>query len=311
MESNSEAVPEAQGTKTSGWKRLLYIILIVVPIITLLEFGIGMMFAIRGLPILVQQRLLEQRNQVAGLAMNLLVNAILAPGERLQQMQFKDIGADIALLVQDYPEITEVYRIEGKGKATTYFTKLQEEKIHQEISEIAPTAIDTIRFNNCLWDTTCKFGWHWLDIQDRRFLLFYFKTAMGDFLVVRDIEELKTHLPAILDGCQRRLAVFADYFLPFPPIGAQLKFYDQNGNNFCTYGNPRGKGWDDILEQKASFLPWKMTVQIFSEQSELFDVAALKNRFPWKGIIQIVIGVACIIVLARSSRRYWWGGNGN
>jgi hypothetical protein len=249
-------------------------------------------------------RMNDQQFQVSSMLNVLLVNSLAEPGERLTRSVCNDIGAEVATWVRDYPDVIGVHTIVGKN-ITNYLTRATSPVYQKIMEQNALSMLDTLHFYNCVWDSTCQLAHQWINIEDFRLLCSFFRTPTQIFLVVRDTEKLKKGLSKILDDCRRQMYPFDYYFRPHEPFGAQIKFFDEGYNNFLTYGNPTGKGWERIQEVKVPFLPWKRKVQIF-DQHEPPIVSSVEKLTWWLAVIMVAIGVLCVLWLGWLGRGYAW-----
>jgi hypothetical protein len=293
--------------KRNTWKRVFFIVLILLPIILFLEATLGTMMGSGGAGFLVRNQLVEERNQAARLTSNLLIDHLSEPGHDLWLFELKGMAPDeMTFLVREYPELFGVYFLSKDGKTTNLLREFPSAGTQEEVINLIPSVIDSVSFATASWNPTWKSGLLWRDVGIHPYSFSCFQTNGGTYVVVMDIEQLKVQLPTIFDQWQRRLITFIDYFLPFPEFAAQVKFYDSNGDNFYTLGNPKAKGWDQILDQRLSYLPWKMTVQIFPQDKLLISIASMAGRMPWQPVIPLIIGTICILVLAWTARKSWW-----
>ena len=293
--------------KPSTWKRIFFIVLILVPMVLFWEATFGTIAGSMGAGFLVRNQLLNERNQAAHLISNLLVDHLFESGHELWLFQLRNMDPDeMTSLVKEYPELIGVYFLDQNGNIRTLLQEFPSAGTQEDIIRTIPEIVDSASFITASWDTTWKRGIQWRDVKRHPYSFGCFQTDAGTYIVVSDIEELKTRLPTIFDHWQRRLSIFGDYFLPFPNFSAQVKFFDSSGDNFYTLGNPKGQGWDQILDTKLPYLPWKMTVQIFPHDTRLISVAATTKKIPWGPVIPLIIGVICILVLAWTARKWWW-----
>jgi hypothetical protein len=298
---------DAQIKKPGRWKRVFFIVLILLPIVLFLEATLGTMMSSGAIGFFVQNQLLEERNQAARLTSNVLIDHLTETGHELWLFQLRGMAPDeITFLVKEYPELFGVYLLGKDRKTTSLLQEFPSAGIQERIISLIPAVVDSVTFFTASWDTTWKRGLLWREVEKHPYSFGCFQSDGGTYVVVMDIERLKAQMPAILDQWQRRLISFGDYFLPFPEFAAQVKFYDINGDNFYTLGNPKGTGWDQILDQRLSYLPWKMTVQIFPQDKLLISIASMAGRMPWQPVIPLIIGVICILVLAWTARKSWW-----
>ena len=307
MTAETPTDDKAQNPKVPIRKRIAYVILVLLSAFLMLDFGLGRIFSSQGMGYLVYNQLLEQRNQVGNLTAGVLANSLLEPGERLTRWVSKDIDEEIATWGHYYPDIIGVHIIEEK-RLPNHLPRGNTPVYGKIIEQTIPPMLDTLQFINCPWDSTCQFANQWINIEDYRLLCSFFRTPTQTFLVVRNTEKLKQGISAILDKGQNRFPLFYQYFQPFPRFGAQIKFLDEGYNEFCTYGNPRGRGWDEILNTKVPYLPWKMKVQIFPEQTHLLDAASSKNKIDIRRVLVVIIGVLSVLMIGWFGRGFWWEG---
>jgi hypothetical protein len=247
-------------------------------------------------------RLNDHRFQVSSLLNYSLVNYLTEPGEGLTRSGCNDIGAEIAAWASDYPDLIEVHIIAGE-KITSYLNRATSPAYQKIIEQNAISMMDTLRFYNCGWDSTCQIADQIIDVENSHLLFIFFRIPEKTFLVVRDTEKLKQGLSKILDDFRRQLYPFGYYFRPDMSFGAQIKFFDENHTNFLTYGNPSGKGWERIRDGKFPFLPWKIKVQIF-DQHQPPIVASVEKLISRSSIFIAVIGVICVLWLGWLGRGY-------
>jgi len=288
--------------KLGSGKKALYIILIALPIFILLQMSLMSFIGVMGVNYLAVCQLTEQRSQVGMAASKILFQRRMAPAEKLILMKFPRDNMEAAALALEFPEITEIYLFSNDG-FKTIFTAAPSAKIHDGIAKTALAVKDTISFINAYWDTTFKTSTGLMEIEGNKYAFTFIRKGGDLRLIVVDPEKLKPLLPEIFHRAESNIhSSFGDYFSrPFPRYGAQLKFYDESGENFCTYGDPKGRGWDDIFDIDLSKLPWRLTVQIFPKQENLIDSAAAAGKIPWPLIIEFIIAVVCIILAVHFS----------
>jgi len=254
----------------------------------------------------------EQRSHVSDLIGNLLVNYLFDPEERLTRLVSGDIGAEVAAWENESPDLIGVHVIAGKG-ITNYLTSATPPEYQKVIEQKVLFMLDTLRFCNCWWDSTCQFANRAIDVDDMHLLCIFLRTPSYTYLLARDTKKLKQGLSAILDAGQRRLYPIGDYFHPKARFGAQVEFFDEADNNFCTYGNSTEKDWESIPEQSMPFLPWKMRIQVFEQREH--TIATFVEHYVWWGLaFHWAIGLGCVIWLGWLGRGYAWetkksGGN--
>jgi hypothetical protein len=297
--------PNSPTPKRSILKKVIYILLIVIPILILLETSIGMIIGVKGINFLSYQRLLEQRGQITTLVFNILRLSVLEPGEKFYYLQSKsDLPIDMTVIAQDCPETVGIYRLNTDGTTTNYLQHFPSIEIQNRIIEAAPTLMDELNFIKTYWNPNWKFDHQSVEFDDNTYLYTYLQNDTDTYIIVTDLEKLKIRLPDIFERRQKQFAVFAKYFLPLPQYGAQIKFFDQNGSNFFTLGTPQGTSWDDIWEGDFNNFPWTWSVQLFSKNETLVQSASVKDSTPWGFVIQLIIGIACIIILPWYARKY-------
>ena len=288
--------------KLGSGKKAVYIILIALPIYILLQMSLMLFIGVKGVNYFALAQLNEQRGRVGMAASKILLQRRMSPAEKLILMEFPRDNMETAALALEFPEITEINLFTNDG-FQTIFTAAPSAKIHDGIAKTALAVKDTISFINAYWDTTFKTSAGLMEIEGNKYALTFIKKGGDLRLIVVDPEKLKPQLPEIFHRAESNIhSSFGDYFSrPFPRYGAQLKFYDESGENFCTYGEPKGRGWDDIWDIDLSILPWRMTVQIFPEQEILIDNAAAVGKIPWPLIIELFIAIVCIILAVHFS----------
>jgi len=129
--------------------------------------------------------------------------------------------------------------------------------------------------------------------------------------MVSDPEKLKPLLPQIFRNAESGMPLFAGYFGQHPLFAAQLKFYDESGENFYTYGDPQGRGWDDIRDTPLWVIPARLTIQIFPRQEAMIDLAEAAGSWQWSfadvlhwwSIVKFIIAVILIFLLGHFSPR--------
>lgn len=296
---------ESTSLKRTTWKKVLYIILIAIPILILLEAGIGLIIHIKGVSHFSHQKLIEQRGQITTLIFNILRLSVLEPGEKFYYLQSKsDLPIDMTVIAQDYPETVGIYRLNHDGTTTNYLQFFPSPEIQNHIIDTAPSLLRELKFIDTYWNPNWKFSRRLVDFENQPLLYTYFKGDTETYLIVTDVEKLKIRLPDIFERWQKQFAVFAKYFLPFPEYGAQIKFFDQDGSNFFTLGTPQGTAWTDIWEGDLDYFPWTWSVQLFSKNEALVQSASAKDNIPWGFVIQLIVGIACIIILPWYARKY-------
>ena len=161
--------PNSPPPKRSTWKKVLYIILIVIPILILLEAGIGIIISVKGVSHLSYQRLLEHRGQITTLVYNLLNLSVLEAGEKFYYLQSKsDLPLDMTVIAQDYPETVGIYRLEDDHTTTNYLQHFPSTQFQDHITETAPSLLEELNFNKAYWDTNWTVGPQVADRQPLR-----------------------------------------------------------------------------------------------------------------------------------------------
>jgi hypothetical protein len=305
MEGNMDA--NAATKKPSILKRVFYIVLIVLAIILFLEATLGTMLGVKGTEYFAETQLQKERYLATNLANFILLDHLQAPGHQLWLFQTAGMASDrMTILAKEYPEIFGVYLVGKNGKTTPLLQGYPSAQIQEKVISLIPSIMDSANFATTYWDSTWKRDLQWRDVTQRPYFFGSFQTDDGTYVVVMDIEKLKSQLPAIFDQGQKRLGIFAKYFLPVPRLGAQIKFFGSNGDNFYTLGNPKGQGWDQIYDLELPYLPWKMSVQIFPKDTRLIALADAMGKTPWQPLIPFIIGIICILVLGWTARKSWW-----
>ena len=282
-------------------KKALYIILIALPIIILLQMCITASLSIKA----VNQNALQQLNdQIRHAGMSgaaILWNRRLAPAKKLSSLEFPRDNMEAAALALEFHEITEINQF-ADGGFKTIFTAAPSAKIHDGIAKTALAMKDTISFINAYWDTTYTQYEALVEIEESKYTFTFVKKGEDLRLIALDPDKLKPQLPEIFACAERQSPFSAKYFHPAERFTSQIKLYDESGANFFTYGDPKGRGWDDIWDMDLPILPWRMTVQIFlREEIKLLDSASVAGKIPWFPIVEFIIAVVCIILAVHFS----------
>ena len=282
-------------------KKALYIILIALPIIVLLQMCITASLSIKA----VNQNALQQLNdQIRHAGMSgaaILWNRRLAPAKKLSLLELPRDNMKAAALKLEFPEIIEINQLKD-DEVVTIFTAAPSAKIHDSIAKTALAMKDTISFINAYWDTTYTQCEALVEIEESKYTFTFVKKGEDLSLIALDPDKLKPQLPEIFACAERRSPFSAKYFHPAERFTSQIKLYDESGENFFTYGEPKGRGWDDIWDIDLSKLPWRMTVQIFpQEEIKLIDSASAVGKTPWAPIVEFFIAVVCIILAVHFS----------
>ncbi|NQS96847.1 MAG: hypothetical protein HQ591_00180 [candidate division Zixibacteria bacterium] len=126
-----------------GWlHKVLYFILLALPVIILLQFAIGITNVVRSVRILAKVRLFEERERVLETTLWILHQRQLAPAEKLNLMKFPRDNTKAAALSLEFPEITEINLLKREGEYTTIFTAAPSAEIHDGIAKKAPILQD-------------------------------------------------------------------------------------------------------------------------------------------------------------------------
>jgi hypothetical protein len=315
MDSNPQETG-VQISKTSVWKKLFSIILLIIPTITLIYSGGRNIATTMETSEMAYQQLLEQQREVMELTQNLLYySVVLEVGEKLTKTDWKDMSSTLRALIINHPEIILICSINGNGGFNTHYyegDKIDKKESLLNVIDFLPDCyhilIDTVEYSvkekEFEKEPVINAYSH-----DKHLIASYgyYKACISEFIITSDIDKLKERMPIIFNNLQSRLPAFGKYFLESNKTHAQVRFYDQTGKNFYNIGNPDSTGWDVIQKQHVGFLPWEIKVQIFPRQSELLEQASLRGKVPWEEIIPNLIGVIGIILLALQIKQYWLG----
>jgi hypothetical protein len=316
MGSNSQGGTVIQTTKRSLRKRIFYAILLAVPTVILIQSGIKNIITSRAIDETAYLQLLDQEGAIAQFSLNLLYNsAVLEVGERLNKTDLEDLPGAMSTLIEDHPEIMAICSLQGRDSLTIHYSAV----VPPETPELLINAPNMFPNTADVDKDTLEWGvkrWYFQrdpimnTYCEKQFLISYigyFKARTYAIVAISDMDRIKERVPVIFDYWQRSLPAFWQRFLRSRGCNAQVRFYDQAGENFYTIGNPKAKGWDVIERRDVGFLPWRMEVQVFPRRSKLIEWASSRGTVPWGRIVPNVSGVVCIILLALLTKRYWWG----
>ena len=216
-----------------GWvHKVLYFILLALPVIILLQFAIGITNVVRGTRILAKVRLFEERERVFETVFWILHQRQLAPAEELNLMEFPRDNTKVAALSLEFPEIIEINLLKGENEYTTIFTAAPSAKIHDGIAKMAPSLKDTISIRPpAFGEPTCQARVGLVEIEEVEYIFTFVEKDDETILMVSDPEKLKPLLPQIFHHAESGMPLFAEYFDQYTNFAAQLKFYDKSGEN--------------------------------------------------------------------------------
>ena len=212
--------------------KVLYFILLALPVIILLQFAIGITNVIRSARILAKVRLFEERERVLETTLWILHQRQLAPPEELNLMKFPRDNTKAAALSLEFPEITEINLLKGEGEYTTIFTAAPSAEIHDGIAKRAPSLKDTISIRPPdFGNPTCQARVGLVEIEEIEYIFTFVEKDDETILMVSDPEKLMPLLTQIFHNAESGMPLFAEYFDQYTNFAAQLKFYDKSGEN--------------------------------------------------------------------------------
>jgi hypothetical protein len=294
--------------KPGTGRRVMYFVLLFVPIVALLYFGVGAIGLMKGLGALTKLHLMDKQGQVEEMAMRALFEGLHPPGELLTQLHSPIDRKAISSLVQDRPGLVEIGTIKG-GKYRAAVSYVESEKVRAEISKLARVVSDTVSWHKTYTgvspDLDYEFNVSPVKINGGSFTFTFCNLGDEIGVVVTEVGKVKSVLQEIFEGMKETNQVlFEDYFGYYPgTYTAEIKLYDEAGENFFTFGRGMGEGWDDIWESGLMYVPWRMTVQLFSQNAWEVKQAETARKVPWVGIALLVVAVVMVFLLGHLSPR--------
>ncbi len=281
------------------FRKIAIIALVFIPLWALLRMTIGAYLGMNFLGLYFSQQFEDDRFQLQHHLTTVFLERFTYPLEELGAASLPVKSSEAARIVKRCPEIIAVDRISPDGAAANLFNDTPTVEAHQNIVETALAIKDTLPFNRAYWDTTQWFLLSPVEVEGRELMFHWLKREGSLYLLTVAPERLKAVLPDIISRYQRsHPSEFASHF---PPYGhsAELKFYDNTGENFYTLGAPEGGAWGEMYDSTPRFLPWRVTIRIFTggSREQMLEAAKTPEEnyilFAYSGIAAV-----CVIFLA-------------
>jgi len=290
---------EQESKPRGSGRRVLLLILAVVPIFILIETTGMTIFSAKGVT-LMSRIILEQNITDAGqLASSILFYHRMETIKELEEINLPKENVKLFDLGLKHPEIIEVNQISGGKGYASYFTAAPSAAIHDAIIKNSTLALDSakISFNNAFWDTSLKIHEELIEVDSISYLFTFLKTGETVKLLVFDAAELVPNLKKIFDEGVEKRQFGKNYFRRFGNYTANLKIFDRSGKEIFAYGDAMGRAWKDTWDMELKTLPWKMQVQLYCENPMLISSAEAAGAFPWWQMIISLIAITAVVWL--------------
>ena len=299
---------QVQYTKPSTWKRVVYFILLIIPVLLMLSQAVSLYGVLKISGIQTKMKLEDKRFEIISLVWESILHRMDAPAKKLALLKLPKENDDIAKIALEFPEITEMYRI-TEGKVSPVYTKAESAKLHDIITKAAVSVYDTLDIrSNCgsgyYTDYKYPYKRKRVDLEGDVFIFTYVELPDEIRLIVADGRYYTTILPEIMEGGAEFDPKFYEELAGrYPVVFTQVKFYDADSTLLYTFGTPQGEGWDDILELNFSYLPLKISVQYYPVNNLEIFMAKNADIKIWKSLVYFIIAIICIILLGHFSAR--------
>ncbi len=289
-------------------KKIIYLILMLVPILILLQMTAGVFAFSKSLGLFKQVELDDKSSEVWVFAYKTLFSRIQMPSEYLARFHLPEDIPQIDYLVDTFPEIVEIGTIKG-GKYESFYTNISSPVIRETTAEKAPLVNDTTKicespsnldpysiFENKVVN---------LDMDGKDYIFIFSPVGEETRLIVNDLGFMKNHFDDIFQwGRQQDRFLYDEFFDYYPGnYTAEIKMYDDAGDNFFTFGKSSEQAWGEIHDMELPHYQCRMTVQLFSRNELDIRFARFAEGIPWVIIISFAVGVVLIIMLGHMSTR--------
>ena len=298
---------QVQYTKPSVWKRVVYFILMIIPVIFMLSYAVGFygIFKINALQ--AKLRLHDERVEIIALVWESILLRMDTPAEKLALLKLPKEDEDIAKIAVDFPEITEIYRI-TEGKVSPIYTKAESAKLHDIITKAVVSVYDTLNEYNFgrgyFTDYRYPYKRKRVELEGDAFVFTYVELPDEIRLIVTAGKQYTKILPEIMaGGIEIDPKLYQRITTRYPEEFVEVKFYDTKGVLLYTFGTPKGEGWDDIMETKFAFFPLIIKIKYYPTNSNDIYMAENADIMPWKTLVFFIVALICIILLGHFSAR--------
>lgn len=300
MESNEKEAKKAKP------QNIIRILLLVLALIIVLHLTWTAAFKTKSFNAANQQRLIEHRNLVTQMTMEVLFHRLIEPVEQFSRLRLPQDNMEAAGIAFEFPEIIEICSFTSNDDFATIYTNAPSAKVHDAIGKHALDTYNQVEYIKTYWAPDQLLYWEIADIEGLEYTFTFLKIEEDRYrLVVTDHEKLKTELDSIF--FRGETPYFAQYLYipPKAPFAAKIEFFDQSDQKeepFLTFivnlsmGVLSGKGWEDIQDHEVGFYPWIISVQIFPESEKLLNSASAAGRLPLLPYVEFLIAVALTVL---------------
>jgi hypothetical protein len=289
-------------------KKIVYLVLMLVPILILLQMSAGAFGLSKALGLFKQLELDDKSNEIWVFVSKTLFSRIDIPSEYWVSFHSNVNASQINYLVETYPEIVEMGSIKG-DKFESLYTNISSPEVRKAIAEMAPIVNDTAKVINTPSNlkpySTYEHKIATLDIDNKDYIFILSPSDEETYLIVNDLAYMKFHFEDIFKwGRQRNSFLFDEFFDYYPgTYTAEIKMYNDAGEDFFTFGKPSGQAWSENHDRELPYYQCRMTVQLFTRNEADIRFAGFAKRVPRGLIISFVVGVVMIIMLGHMSTR--------
>lgn len=283
--------------KTYDSKKFILLILHIIPIIILIQFGAMVFFGIRWINNEARRELLDERNTAAKLVAQVLQSRQFEPAIELSKMELPQQNLEAARLGLKYTEVNGIYFRNQSGKFINLFSAAPAD-ILKGVTEAAEIIVDKNNFRNAFWDSDWKWWTEPVEISGRTIQLNLIKKGDDVRLITVDPDKLKPILPELFSQAVNGGNILVrEYFKPPQETGAIAEFYDDSEESFFSFGEVKGRGWDDAPEFDYHSLGWRIKIQIFPQHQYLIGSANAADSWPWFPVVELVLAILSIVML--------------
>lgn len=284
--------------KPGWWKRIIYFVLIFVPLLFIMRYAAGFYGVSRGLGLLMRLELHDKQGEIGLMASKTLLNYVYSSLEKVALLNSPVSSGSLEDLKTEAPEVIAAYKISNGGSALIF--DFMGDDSQSEI--LADTVVNNYK-NASNYNTIHSLGYKTKKLEivfaGERLLLFYI--IMGEEIrpVIINPEVLKENIASIMSGMEETDPELYDQLLGRYPVKfAEIKIIDEDGEIFYSAGMSHGEGWDDILTHRL--FGWEITVKYYPEDHKL-ETVKWADLNPTVIIIDFLVAAVMLILLGHFS----------
>lgn len=284
--------------KHRGEINLFLGVLTALPIILLFQLALSAVMGVRGVNKMAREQLLNHIITAGQQATSILFFRRYEPMEKLCQAGIMEDSKAIVEILKQYPEVTGLYKFSG-GRRYVVYSGVAVSELFDSISQIASEIHDTLKvsYREAFWNSSLLHADLSVNIEGLDFIYSFCNKEDQSLLMVTDPRSLIPVLDQVFDQGVEKRPYSRNYFSGEGDFSAEVKFQIQSGEEIFSYGNGSGTGWKDKWETDLTILPWRMSVQIFSQDEYLVFAAEQAGKRPWLPFAEAGLGAVLVLVL--------------